>query len=44
MSSSPVEHQQVLARQARVSEDSLIVDLQDGRVLAVPLTWYPRLL
>ena len=25
-------------------EDRLIVDLKDGRTIAVPLAWYPRLL
>ncbi len=28
----------------RVSEDSLAVDLLDGRTIIVPLAWYPRLL
>lgn len=28
----------------RVTEDSLVVDLADGRTVSVPLTWYPRLL
>lgn len=28
----------------RVSEDTLTVDLLDGRTISVPLTWYPRLL
>jgi len=28
----------------RFSDDSLIVDLVDGRTISVPLTWYPRLL
>jgi hypothetical protein len=28
----------------RVSDDSLTVDLMDGRTLIVPLAWYPRLL
>ena len=27
-----------------VTEDSLVVDLMDGRVISVPLVWYPRLL
>lgn len=27
-----------------IGEDSLTVDLADGRRLAVPLTWFPRLL
>jgi hypothetical protein len=28
----------------RVSEDSLAVDLMDGRTIIVPLAWFPRLL
>ena len=27
-----------------VSDDTLSVDLSDGRTIAVPLAWYPRLL
>ncbi|MBI5473689.1 MAG: DUF2442 domain-containing protein [Ignavibacteriae bacterium] len=27
-----------------VSEDTLAVDLSDGRTISVPLAWYPRLL
>jgi len=26
-----------------VSEDTLSVDLEDGRTIAVPIGWYPRL-
>jgi hypothetical protein len=26
-----------------VTEDTLSVDLEDGRTIAVPITWYPRL-
>src|SRR5512136_308131 len=26
-----------------VTEDSLVVDLADGRTVSVPLAWYPRL-
>jgi len=26
------------------TQDSLVVSLKDGRVISVPLTWYPRLL
>lgn len=26
------------------TEDSLVVDLMDGRTISVPLAWYPRLL
>jgi hypothetical protein len=27
-----------------ITEDTLSVDLSDGRTISVPLTWYPRLL
>jgi len=27
----------------RCNDDSLIVDLMDGRTISVPLAWYPRL-
>jgi hypothetical protein len=33
----------VSAQNVSVTDDSLIVDLSDGRTLSVPLTWYPRL-
>jgi hypothetical protein len=28
----------------RCSEDTLTVDLRDGRTISVPLAWYPRLI
>ncbi len=28
----------------RLTEDSLVVDLADGRTVSAPLAWYPRLL
>ena len=31
-------------KHASCSEDSLVVDLVDGRTISVPLVWYPRLL
>lgn len=31
------------AAAVRIAEDRFIVDLVDGRVLSVPLTWFPRL-
>ncbi len=31
-------------RDVHVSEDTLTVDLMDGRTISVPLLWYPRLL
>ena len=32
------------AQNLLVTEDSLVVDLLDGRTISVPLAWYPRLL
>jgi hypothetical protein len=32
------------ARAVRFDDDSMWVDLSDGRVIAVPLAWFPRLL
>jgi hypothetical protein len=32
------------ATTVRLAEDSLVVDLADGRTVSVPLAWYPRLL
>ena len=26
------------------TDDILVVELEDGRIISVPLTWYPRLL
>lgn len=34
---------EVRAQNLVVTEDSLIVDLNDGRSITVPLAWYPRL-
>jgi len=31
-------------RDVRVTDDRLVVDLVDGRILSVPLAWFPRLL
>ena len=43
MSLSVLEVQEARAQNARVDEDSLIVDLVDGRTISVPLVWFPRL-
>jgi hypothetical protein len=32
------------AKAVRFDDDSMWVDLSDGRVIAVPLAWFPRLL
>ena len=44
MSISAIEIETPLARAVRVTQDSLHVDLADGRTISVPLAWYPRLL
>ena len=31
------------AQSVRVTDRALVVELRDGRVVSVPLTWYPRL-
>ena len=40
--SKPAADERVL--DVQVTEDSLSVCLRDGRVISVPLAWYPRLL
>jgi hypothetical protein len=42
-SASASEVGEARAQGVRVTEDSLIVDLVDGRTISVPLAWYPRL-
>ena len=44
MSTSTSEIQTARALKAVVTDDSLAVDLVDGRTVVVPLAWYPRLL
>ncbi len=43
MNSLVAEIEQARAQNITVSEDSLSVDLVDGRTIIVPLAWYPRL-
>lgn len=43
MNSSVVEIQEAVARRVEVSEEMLTIELVDGRVISVPLAWYPRL-
>ncbi len=44
MTTLPVEIQLARATRVAVGEDSLTVDLTDGRTISVPLAWYPRLM
>jgi hypothetical protein len=44
MSSLSLKMQTVTALRVAITEDSLAVNLSDGRTVSVPLGWYPRLL
>ena len=44
MNISETHVKEVFAQGVRVDDDTLAVDLSDGRSIAVPLAWYPRLL
>ncbi|MEJ7873046.1 MAG: DUF2442 domain-containing protein [Rubrobacteraceae bacterium] len=44
MSSSITETPVVRAEAVTVTEDTLSVELSDGRSISAPLAWYPRLL
>ena len=44
MRTSAVEIEVPDAENVTISEDTLSVDLSDGRTISVPLSWYPRLL
>jgi hypothetical protein len=41
--STSVSVSPALAREVRVTDDELIVQLTDGRTISVPVLWYPRL-
>ena len=44
MNSLAIKQIEARATSVRVSDDSLVVDLTDGRTVSAPLAWYPRLL
>jgi hypothetical protein len=44
MTSLAIELRIVFAQNVKVTDDALIVDLNDGRTVSVPLAWFPRLL
>jgi len=44
MNSSGIDTHVPSAQLVSVSDDTLRVDLSDGRSISVPLAWYPRLL
>jgi hypothetical protein len=43
MTTSSVATETAAAKNVRVTDRALIVELLDGRVVSVPLAWYPRL-
>ena len=43
MSTSSVATEVAAAKNVRVTDRTLVVELRDGRVVSVPLAWYPRL-
>ena len=43
MSSSQNSPRMALAQGVSVSDDTLTVDLADGRTVSAPVAWYPRL-
>jgi hypothetical protein len=44
MSSSPEVEVSARAQAVRVTDDEVVVSLTDGRRIAVPIVWFPRLL
>ena len=44
MNTSTTEIRLAKVQQAAVTDDTLTVDMDDGRTLSLPLGWYPRLL
>ena len=43
MNTLVIELQEARAQSVSISEDTLTVQLVDGRTIQVPLAWYPRL-
>jgi hypothetical protein len=43
MSTSGIEVRSPTAKHVTVTDDVLTVDLSDGRIISVPLAWFPRL-
>ncbi|RIK43339.1 MAG: DUF2442 domain-containing protein [Chloroflexi bacterium] len=44
MNTVVIDLQDITIQDVEVTDDSLTVDLRDGRSITVPLAWYPRLL
>ncbi len=44
MNTLTIEIRLAQIRSVNTTDDSLVVDFDDGRTISVPLAWYPRLL
>jgi hypothetical protein len=44
MNTLAIEARWTSAANIEVTDESLVIDLEDGRTISVPLAWYPRLL
>jgi hypothetical protein len=44
MNISTIEKETTLIENVRLTEDTLTVDLSDGRTISAPLAWFPRLM
>lgn len=44
MTTLAIDGRLVSAQKVKVTSNTIIVDLADGRTISVPLAWYPRLL
>lgn len=44
MSTFVAKNERTLANNVTVTKDTLTVDLDDGRTISIPLSWFPRLL
>jgi len=43
MNTLELEIQEARAQSVHTGEDTLVIELVDGRTISVPLAWYPRL-
>ncbi|MBM3888605.1 MAG: DUF2442 domain-containing protein [Verrucomicrobia bacterium] len=44
MTTLAIDRTMTRATSVRVTEDTLVIDLADGRSVSAPLAWYPRLM
>ena len=44
MNTVMIEINKAKAKKITLSDDTIIIDLEDGRTISAPIAWYPRLL